>query len=255
MSQEGQSQSAPPRVLLVDVGNSRIKWRLTGEAYAEGFCPLNVLVGGVPLSWKSLPMPRWVMVSQVSENSLRDDMRRWCAEKWSIEPRFVEATQKVPGVENRYSNVRQLGVDRWLAIVAARRLGEDPAAVIDCGTAITMDLVNRDGDFLGGMILPGRRMFESSFRQRVPYLDPASKTDPVFPSTNTADAIALGIRTALVASIDRFVENAGKLLGETPVLRFTGGDGRWLRGLCTRDASVHQNLVLDGLQILMELDS
>lgn len=255
MSRDAQSSVAAPRVLLVDVGNSRIKWRLTGDAYAEGFCPLNVLTNGVPLAWKSLPAPEWVMVSQVSNDPVREGLRQWCAERWNVVAHFADATSKVPGIENHYGDPRQLGVDRWLAMVAARRLGDEAVIVIDCGTAITMDLVNRDGIFLGGMILPGRRMSEAAFRQRVPYLEPASESEPAFPSTNTSDAIALGIRTALVASLDRFVDNATALLGEKPVLRFTGGDGRWLRALYIGDAHVHLNLVLDGLQILTELES
>lgn len=243
------------RVLLVDVGNSRVKWRLTGGDCTEGSCPVDALAQGVPLAWGALPTPEWVLVSLVAGERSRDELRRWCAERWSVVPRFVDSTTAVPGMQNRYANPAQLGVDRWLAMIAVRRLGHCAAVVVDCGTAITMDLLDRDGVFHGGMILPGRRMLETVLRHRVPYLDEASEPSPRFPADNTANAIALGIHTALVASLSRFVDNSAALLGEMPMIHVTGGDGRWFQSLSERSATLHENLVLDGLQVLMELDS
>lgn len=255
MSKGSASDSPARRVLLVDVGNSRVKWRLTGDDGTEGSCPVDVLAHGVPLVWGSLQTPEWVLVSLVAGERARVELRRWCAEHWSVVPRFVDSTTVVPGMQNRYANPGQLGVDRWLAMIAVRRIGDAASVVVDCGTAITMDLLDRDGVFHGGMILPGRRILETALQHRVPYLDEVQGPSGKFPADNTADAIVLGIHTALVASLNRFVDNSAALLGETPMIHVTGGDGRWFQSLNERNATLHENLVLDGLQVLMELDS
>ncbi len=240
------------RALLVDVGNSRVKWRVAGGD-AEGVCPIDALSKGAPLAWHSLPEPDWVMISLVSTGDLREGLRRWCVDHWGKEPSFADSVTPVPGLRNAYADPGQLGVDRWLALVAARRLAEGPVVVVDCGTAITMDLLDEDGVFRGGMIVPGRSVFESAFRTRVPYLAAAAARAPAFPADNTADAIALGIQTAVVASLDRFVDNARALVGCAPAVRLTGGDGPWLDALWNGESTVHENLVLDGLSSLMEL--
>ncbi len=238
--------------MLVDVGNSRVKWRMTGERNAAGVCPVDATLDGVPPTWRSLPKPACVLVSLVANPARRDAMTRWCREAWDVAPRFARSTSPVPGMTNGYADPAQLGVDRWLAMVAARRLGDEPAVVIDCGTAITMDLVDRSGVFVGGMIVPGRRVLESVFQARVPYLAKATERFPPFPANNTADGIALGIGTALVASMDRFIDNSRALTGDEPVIRVTGGDGPWLRDHWGGKMTFHENLVLDGLYTLME---
>jgi type III pantothenate kinase len=242
--------------LLVDIGNSRLKWRFGGRFQAQGVCPLDGLSAGVPSVWSRLPAPRLVMASRVPVDDLCEALVRWCLQHWKLAPRFVRSTDPVPGMENRYRDPARLGIDRWLAVVAVRhKVRNVPVVVVDCGTAITMDLLSQDGVFLGGMILPGKNMLERGFLHRVPYLDSVSSSYEEFPADNTADAIALGLRTALVASLDRFVENSTTILGLVPALHITGGDGYWFQSLITREAVMHDNLVLDGLQTLMEMDS
>jgi type III pantothenate kinase len=242
-----------PRALLVDVGNSRIKWRSTAGG-GDGASPVNSLDDGVPSAWHDLAPPERVLVSKVGSGPRREGIEQWCVNQWGVTPRFVDSTTNVPGIRNGYADPAQLGVDRWLAIIAARRLDPVTTVVVDCGTAITMDLLDRDGLFRGGMILPGRRLLESVFPSRIPYLDASSPSEVPFPATNTGDAIALGIHTAIVASLDRFIENSGLLTQDQPRVRITGGDGPWLRDMSQRDVIVHENLVLDGLYILMESD-
>jgi type III pantothenate kinase len=242
--------------LLVDIGNTRVKWRLTGARHCDGFCPVESLVGHAPLAWRALRPPKWVLISAMSQQPHRELLKNWCEQEWHISPRFADSLTQVPGLENRYANPAQLGVDRWLALIAVRKLAEEPVLVVDCGTAITVDFVDRAGVFHGGMILPGRRLLESAFRTHIPHLEIATDRAPAFPADNTADAISLGIEMAIVASLDRFIENCRSLIGgETPLSRVTGGDGPWLAERWGAQTSVHENLVLDGLQILMEHNS
>lgn len=235
-------------LLLVDVGNSRVKWRWQGH---DRHCAVDELVDGVPPPWQALPSPTGVRISVVSAPR-RAAMVAWCLSRWGIDPCCPDGATPLPGVVNGYAEPAQLGVDRWLALAAVRALGAQPALVVDAGTAVTMDLLDGDGLFRGGMILPGRRLLGAAFRQQVPYLDAAAEKTPDFPARTTADAIALGAQFALVASLERFIDNARSLLGEEPALHLTGGDGAWLQSRHVGPAALHRNLVLDGLSLLKE---
>lgn len=243
----------PRGALLVDMGNSRVKWRHTGVRNCDGSCPNESLVDGAPLSWRALVPPKWVLIAAMPGQAPREGLAAWCRGQWDVEARFADALSEVPGLENRYANPTQLGVDRWLALIAARRLGGGPVVVVDCGTAITVDLVDGTGVFHGGMILPGRRLLESAFSERVAHLELPAERPATFPADNTADAIALGIEYAVVASLDRFIENCRPFTrDEPPTVYLTGGDGPWLSERWDHPHSVHGNLVLDGLNFLME---
>ncbi len=246
---------AGPRfpVLLVDVGNSRIKWRLmNGGSNLEGVCEHRALADRGPLQWHSMLKPDSVLVSAVSGKDKNLALKSLCRRLWGLDPEFVRTTGAACGVRNGYKDPEQLGVDRWLALLAARMLSVSCTVVIDCGTAITADLLDRDGCFRGGMILPGLRMQEAAFRDYVPHLAAAASGDTEFPADNTADAILLGIRTSIVAAMDQFVENAASLTEVQPLVRLTGGDGPWLSLHWPRLLELHDNLVLDGLQVLLE---
>ncbi|MCZ7599940.1 MAG: type III pantothenate kinase [Gammaproteobacteria bacterium] len=137
----------------------------------------------------------------------------WCRGQWDVEARFADALTEVPGLENRYANPAQLGVDRWLALIAARRLGGGPVVVVDCGTAITVDLVDGAGVFHGGMILPGRRLLESAFTERVAHLELPAERPKTFPADNTAGRHRP--RASSTPSLPRWIDSS-KIAGRSP---------------------------------------
>ena len=242
-----------PAALLVDVGNTRVKWRITGPGESSGFCSIDELAAGAPPSWSDAPSPGRVLVSLTGRPELATALKEWTMTRWRVAPEFPDSSVAVPGMRNRYANPLQLGVDRWLALIAVRRSDHGPVVVVDCGTAMTVDLMNGSGDFLGGMIVPGREVLESVFKQRVPYLDSHRAGAARFPADDTRGAITLGVRFALVASVERFVDNAARLVGAAPTVHVTGGDASWLCGHLPAGVLRHENLVLDGLEILLEL--
>ena len=100
--------------------------------------------------------PRAVWASCVARAPVADEFGRYARRHWSLAPNFVRARRAQCGVINRYADAETLGNDRWAALIGARALcGAHAAIVLDAGTAITIDALDADGVFRGGVILPG----------------------------------------------------------------------------------------------------
>ena len=136
--------------LFVDIGNHRVKWAT--DRGAGGVCELP------PADWRCMRElePRAVWASCVARAPVADEFGRYARRHWSLAPNFVRARRAQCGVINRYADAETLGNDRWAALIGARALcGAQSAIVLDAGTAITIDALDADGVFRGGVILPG----------------------------------------------------------------------------------------------------
>ena len=136
--------------LFVDIGNHRVKWAT--DRGAGGVCELP------PAHWRSMRElePRAVWASCVARAPVADEFGRYARRHWALAPNFVRARRAQCGVINRYADAETLGNDRWAALIGARALcGAQSAIVLDAGTAITIDALDADGVFRGGVILPG----------------------------------------------------------------------------------------------------
>jgi type III pantothenate kinase len=152
----------------------------------------------------------------------------------------------------------QLGVDRLLAAYAAQRKFGSPLIVVDAGSAVTVDWVDRQGDFCGGAILPGLALQLAALANGTDALPPielrhAGALDR--PARNTADAIRLGVVTGVVATIERLTEQfactaaaSNPEIGQLdPSLVLTGGDARLISSLLGCSHRLAENLVCRGL--------
>ena len=136
--------------LFVDIGNHRVKWAT--DRGAGGVCELP------PAHWRSMRElePRAVWASCVARAPVADEFGRYARRHWALAPNFVRARRAQCGVINRYADAETLGNDRWAALIGARALcGAQSAIVLDAGTAITIDALDANGVFRGGVILPG----------------------------------------------------------------------------------------------------
>ena len=242
-------------VLLLDAGNSRAKWRLRrARRDVEGCCAAREL--SAPAAWRVPCAPRRVVASVVRGDDARRVLRAACADLWGLEPEFAAVAGEAHGVVNGYRNPAELGVDRWLSLLAARRLCRGDAVIVDCGTAITVDLLRADGRHDGGAVLPGLRALSGALARRAPRLEVVDAredgADAEFPPRGTRAALALGARLCALAAVDRFIERCAASAASAPQVLVTGGDGPWVAPRLSCPASSHRNLVLDGLEILME---
>jgi type III pantothenate kinase len=207
--------------LLIDAGNTRIKWALAAPGAAPGDwqahgAHLHADAAGFPadlaaaLSGAPAPAIGRVLIANVAGQAVRDMLAAWlAAPPLQVAPSAIEWFASVPqraGVPNAYRNPAQLGCDRFAAAIGAQALCPGKAVVVaNCGTATTIDALSADGTFLGGMILPGLGLMASALARntaQLPQIDPGSRLPQGF-ADNTDDAILSGCLAAQAGAIER----------------------------------------------------
>ena len=152
-------------ILVVDVGNSRMTWGLARQHtwISQGVVP-NTEIGTLALrNWQNLPRPARAVGVNVAGEAARVRVEGQLA-RWRVTMEWITPTEVAGGVVNRYTRPAQLGADRWAALIAARRrivaaeLFPRPCVVVNAGTAVTVDALDAEGVFRGGIILPGLRL-------------------------------------------------------------------------------------------------
>ena len=149
------------------------------------------------------------------------------------------------GVRIAYAQPRRLGVDRFLALLAARARSREATLVVGVGTALTIDLLDPDGRHRGGRIAPSPALMRAALHARVPQLPVEGGQWREF-AGDTADALASGCEGAALGLVAGSLDAATSLLGAQPRLLLHGGGADAL--LPHLDVSEHApSLVLEGL--------
>jgi type III pantothenate kinase len=236
--------------LLIDIGNTNLKWSTLGP---DGPVPMRVVRhhGGLPIdlhaAWEALLAPEQILVSNVAGDALAAALHRACVSRWRREPLFVRTEASAHGLSVAYTEPHRLGVDRWLAMLAARVICEGPALVVDVGTAVTYDLLLAEGRHLGGLILPGIELMQTNLLARTQIPHPDLEEAPLAWATDTAGAIAAGPVQALAALAERLAERLQAEAQAKPEIVVTGGDAERLLPAIGRACRVEPDLVLQGL--------
>ena len=229
-------------VLDLDCGNSRTKWRCKED---RGDVPR----GDIPHLNRTLERVR---VSSVSASQER--LRREIYRAYGVEPEFAKSSEELAGVTNSYSNPEELGVDRWLAMVAAWNSVRESTMVVDAGTAITIDIVDDTGQHLGGYIVPGLDSMRRSLAVDTANVQVGTDRQMDLnlpPGTNTAQAVHNGVLTMVVAWINRIRSRAEEMCNCRPTTFLVGGDSETLAGFLDYDCHTGDELVLDGLGLAL----
>lgn len=155
------------------------------------------------------------------------------ASSLAVEVACAEPALTLGGVTNGYADVQRLGLDRWLAVVAAYQLCHRPCIVIDLGTAVTIDLITRDGTHLGGYITPGIGLLTDQLRthtKRILYDAEEARValSDMSPGRSTSEAVERGCLRMLRSYINDQITYAAHCLGGDPVIYVTGGDAALL---------------------------
>lgn len=197
-------------LLLVDAGNTRIKWAIAadgaapGEWIAQG-AAAHADLDALPAAWAA-HAPAAALTRAIVSNVAGAALGARLAALLPLAPCWFVARAELAGLRNRYREPARLGADRFAAALGARALAPGKALVVaTCGTATTVDAVSRDGDFLGGMILPGLGLMLASLAQNTAQL-PQVAAGPALPPTfadNTRDAILSGCIAAQAGAIER----------------------------------------------------
>ena len=238
--------------LLLDLGNTRLKWALRdGDGWrANGAVAWNENVAdALAEAWSSLPQPAAVFGASVVDAPREARVAASVAAAFGHEPRWLRTPAEACGVRNAYAEPQKLGVDRFLAMVAARADGLAPCVLAGVGTALTLDALAADGRHLGGLIAPGPRLMQQSLLGATAQVRPAQAGTIVEAADNTADAVASGCWLAAAALIERFAARMAPALGGAPALRLGGGDAEALLPLLAASAQLAHDSVLHGLAV------
>ncbi|CAN5170466.1 type III pantothenate kinase [soil metagenome] len=239
-------------ILLVDVGNSRVKWAVfdgeklgpmqTGEIPADRLLPARLY---------KLRRPELVVVCNVAGPLVARTLREEVTQAYDVPVRFAVAAREACGVRNAYADPAQLGADRWAAMIGAFTEHGGPICVVDAGTACTVDVIDREGRHLGGAIAPGINLMISSLRNRTQDIAAFEKAHPGggagLLANNTADGLRNGALNALAGLVDRAAGQAESSTGQQLLVALTGGDGERLHDLLLRRTHYNPALVLCGL--------
>jgi type III pantothenate kinase len=229
--------------LLIDAGNTRVKWALAergclleqGALMHDELAQLAALWRGhaIESAWGAC-----VAGAEVRE----------AVEAAAAHPVHWQGSAPVWGdVRNHYRKPAEQGVDRWLAVLAARaRYPQRDVIVALAGTALTVEALTAEGDYLGGLIVPGARLMLGALAGNTAQLqrDPGQWTD--FPQA-TPDALASGAWDALAGAVERYRRRLAQRTGREPVVLVSGGDAAALAACLTVPAELVDNLVIQGL--------
>jgi len=245
--------------LLLDVGNTAVKWACESSG-ALGMTGQFVHRGGnigvlADAAWSGLQPADKVLVASVAGNDMQAALLAWFSDHWQVQPLFLHSTATACGVTNAYADPGNLGVDRWAAIVAAHQRYPGAVCVVDCGTAVTLDMVTAGGEHRGGLILPGVEMLQQMLLQNTAELRLSGKQPAVTPLANsTAAAVYGGAVYLLAAAIERSVADMRAQLGESIEIVMTGGDAGRILPLLNGIAQHQPDLVLQGIAMLAGKD-
>ena len=142
------------------MGNSALKWAILDQdrLSSQQRIPYqtHLMAHQLTQAWRTLDVPlTGVWVSNVAGDQKAETLTDWVNNHWGFKPTFVKTSHSECGVKNGYQNPEQLGVDRWLALIGAHQIEKSRLCVVDCGTAITLDVLSADGHHQGGLIMPG----------------------------------------------------------------------------------------------------
>lgn len=243
--------------LLVDIGNSRIKWALLkgdklGKAQAADYSGWRARDFARRVIGEQRDVER-ILVSNVAADDVSDALAAGARLAGAPKPERATTQRRACGVTIAYIDPWRLGVDRLLAMIAAHwRFTGKPVCAVAVGTAMTVDLVGADGRHRGGAIIPAPTLMVSSLldgtsgiRQRA--RGGAKGRGPALFGRSTRAAVEQGARYAAAAAVDRAVSEARAVVGQTPKLVMTGGGAPGLAPLIRSATLLVPDLVLEGL--------
>ncbi len=229
-------------ILAIDCGNTRIKWGLhqSGRWRRTG-AVLLAEIERLEDDWNRLGAADIVVVANVAGSRVRRQLAAILSGR-QPSPVWVKPLLRQCGVKNGYRNPKQLGADRWAALAGARALVKGACLVVMAGTATTADILEADGRFSGGVILPGLDLMKRSLAGSTAGLTNARGRFARRPGS-TSDAIETGCLLAQAGAIERM--HASLRPGAACVI--SGGAAARIIPHLRIAAREVDNLVLEGL--------
>jgi type III pantothenate kinase len=246
--------------LLLDLGNTRIKWACRpagavefsarGEALYAAQDPADLLA----MIWPSAAPPEGVWLVNVTDPARTAAFEQALAQRWGCSVRHAVPQAEAFGVRCAYADPLRLGADRWAALVGARFRWPGPVCILDLGTALTADVLDEAGQHLGGVIAPGRQMLERSLLGGTARVGSQVKDLESLEQgglgRDTDACVAWGVAHCVVGCCTQMVAAARAHLGSGMIVVLTGGDAPWAHELLPFASRIEPDLVLWGLAVM-----
>ena len=233
--------------LLIDIGNTRIKWQQRDDKHIELID--SILVEEfMDVDFSTIKSIKKIIISNVNHSIVLDKLKEILSKFKCL---IIEANSiSNKYLINDYEDHKTLGIDRWLTALGAWKLYQRPLLVINAGTAITIDLVELGKEskahFKGGMILPGVAISLAVLNNSTNLIDTEIGKSQ-YPSLNTKDAVTTGIMTSIQGAVNLVCRN---LPSSLPIL-LTGGDANLIYEQAEDDwksrIKLEDNLIFEGL--------
>ena len=242
-------------LLLIDIGNTRIKYALSdGQTINQGDAivhnrdwnsVIDQIMGQVS---ESIDACLVASVMRAQDNQLIEQI---VSSSFKISPNFLKTQQFQCGLENAYFTPDAMGVDRWLAMIAAWKKAQQAVLVIGCGSALTLDLVDNKGRHQGGYIIPGMQMMQHVLVDKTALID-ANEGESLMPDwqwgRSTQQCVSAGSLLATVSVIDRAIINAEIEYPGGVSCFLYGGDAPRVQSYLRQPVNYEPDLVFLGMQ-------
>ncbi len=246
--------------VLVDIGNTRIKWATLADGQLVGSRSVvhrDSLDAALAAFASALPEQSRIIAANVAGERTAERLRAVVATRRGTSLDFVTTSAERFGVRSAYADPSRLGVDRWVAVLAAYHRARGAACAIDAGTAVTFDAVDASGTHLGGLIFPGAGLLATALDRNTSDIGataaaPAAARGLELLGRNTDAAVGHGAWLALSAALDRAVVTVERALGTRPVVYLTGGDAESLLGWLETRVELRADFVLEGLALFAD---
>ncbi|MBZ0068595.1 MAG: type III pantothenate kinase [Thiobacillus sp.] len=234
------------RRLLLDAGNTRLKWAVVeNDAWLEqghlAYADLSRLTQVVRAGDACF-------IASVVKQDQAEQIGELLGAVGVI-PHWLKTEAQFQDVKNNYANPRQLGVDRWMGLIAARKRSQHPTLVVSAGTAMTVDALSAEGVFLGGLIVPGFALMQASLREGTAGIADGAGTWQAFPRC-TADAVQSGLVAALCGAIQQQHARLSEMAGVQAHCLMTGGGASVLLPHLSLTVEQVPALVLEGVELV-----
>jgi len=230
-------------MLLVDIGNTRCKWAL-GTATCVHHT--GAMVRNDAQDWiDHLPTASVaaVVASSVAQPDALEALREY-ARRRGVALYAAASAARSGALVNGYAQPQSLGVDRWMACIAAQADTQGSVLIADAGTALTLDFIDAQAHHQGGLITPGVAAMRGALRRQTQLRPNGNDAAARWLSRDTHSAIAAGTLRSAISLLDSAVQNLAPAR-----LLLTGGDAALLAPHLAHDWQLRAHLVMEGLAL------
>jgi type III pantothenate kinase len=240
--------------LLVDIGNSRLKWGLeVDQKISQSMALFHQSTNfsqHLAKNWQAFVPPKILAISSVSSDAIKWEVIGLAQQLWKdVKIIIAKSTAKAFGIQNSYLQPEKLGIDRWLALIAGYNHYQQAVWIVDCGTAITVDFINAQGQHQGGLISPGLQLMKTALSTHTATLNFSKEKRYNLGLANQTDK---GIFNGTLYAATGLIEQAINQQPLKSMLILTGGDAQIIAKNLSFPVIIEPDLVLKGLALLTQ---